>query len=254
MADDEGLEKQEAGAEPWMLTYGDMVTLLLTFFVLLFAFSTIDVQKFREAVISLKGSLGVLSGGEQVIYPDLDLPKPDPASGQPVATQDLAQPVPTESERPGPEGEKADVNTYQSGDGRVVALPNVALFDPGAVEIKPEFAAFLDRSVEQIRYYKDKQVSIIGHADAQPLSPNSKYKSNWDLASARAESVINYFVNKHGIPQKRFSLTAYSKYRPVPARDGEERDEDLERQRRIDIIFHSKRTLNRFDTVQLSPE
>ena len=45
MADEEGLEKQEAGAEPWMLTYGDMVTLLLTFFVLLFAFATIDVQK-----------------------------------------------------------------------------------------------------------------------------------------------------------------------------------------------------------------
>ena len=253
MADEEGLEKQEAGAEPWMLTYGDMVTLLLTFFVLLFAFATIDVQKFRIMIRSVQANLGVVSGGEGVFELG-DLSKPDPDAGQPVATQDLAQPVQTESEHQGPEGEKADVDTPQSGHGHVVALPNTIFFDAGSAEIKPEFAKSLDIVAVHLIGYYDNQVSIVGHADLQPPSPNSKYKSNWDLASARAESVINYFVNKHGIPQKRFSLIAYSKYRPVPARDGEERDEDLKRQRRIDIIFHSKRTLNRFDTVQLSPE
>ena len=239
MADEEGLEKQEAGAEPWMLTYGDMVTLLLTFFVLLFAFATIDVQKFRIMIRSVQANLGVLSGGEGVF--DLgDLSKPDPDAWQPVATQDLAQPVQTESERQGPEGEKADVDTPQSGHGHVVALPNTVFFDAGSAEIKPEFAKFLDIVAVHLIGYYDNQVSIVGHADLQPPSPNSKYKSNWDLASARAESVINYFVGEHGIPEERFSLTAYGEHLPVLDESGNYQAD--RKQRRIDIIFQPKRT------------
>jgi chemotaxis protein MotB len=248
---DEELEKQEAGAEPWMLTYGDMVTLLLTFFVLLFSFATIDVQKFREVVISLKGTLGVLTGGEQVLYPG-DLPKADPESGQPVPAQELAQPAITESEDPGPEGEKSDVDTYQSGLGEVIATPNVVSFNQGAAEIEPEFAKYLDRLVPLIDFYKGNQVSIIGHTDPRPVFANSPYKSNWELASARAISVINYFVNQHGISEDRFSLTAYSEYRPLLDKSGEPREDS--KQRRIDVIFHPKRTPSRFDTLQLSPE
>jgi len=57
----EDLEVKEEGS-PWLLTYGDMVTLLLVFFVFIFAFSTIDVQRFREIAISLRGALGNLRG------------------------------------------------------------------------------------------------------------------------------------------------------------------------------------------------
>ena len=252
MADEDQLEKAEEGAAPWMLTYGDMVTLLLTFFVLLFSFATIDVQKFREVVISLKGTLGVLTGGEQVIYPG-DLPKPNPESGLPVPAQDLAQPVPTESDQPGPEGQKADIDTYQSGLGQVIAMPNIAFFDKGSAKLKLDDEGkhrYLDRIVVLMDYYTDNQVSIIGHADPDPIE-STVFESNWHLASARAIAVIEYYTQK-GIPANRFSLTAYAEHRPVVNRSGDPMLDD--KQRRIDIILHPKRTPSRFEMLQLSPE
>ena len=84
--------------EGWMATYGDMVTLLLCFFVLLFAFATIDVQKFRELVISLKGTLGVLNAGERLFMPG-DVPKPEPSSGQPSPSAQIASPTGASRER-----------------------------------------------------------------------------------------------------------------------------------------------------------
>ena len=250
MQEEQELEKKEAGAEPWMLTYGDMVTLLLTFFVLLFAFATIDVQKFREVVISLKGTLGVLSGGERVFLPG-DLPKPDPQSGQPVAAQDLAQPVPTESERQGLEGEKSDVNTYQTGQGEVVALPNIVFFKKGEAKLSDAGKVYLDRLLPLISYYKDNEISIIGHTDPDPPSPDSPFKSNWDLASARARAVIDHY-DKKGIPANRFSLTAYAEHKQVRHASGDVKEDS--KQRRIDIIFRKKFSPNPLDTIQISGE
>ena len=236
--------------EGWMATYGDMVTLLLCFFVLLFAFATIDVQKFRELVISLKGTLGVLSEGERLFMPG-DIPKPEPSAGNPSPTSQMASPIPPP---PGQakkgnkgEGDQTVRESFQSGAGEVLVLPQTAKFEEGSDELTANFKQVLDELVPLIKSYKNNEVSVVGHADPRPVrspiarSDGSQVTSNWQLAADRAYRVIEYLVKEKGIPEERFSLVAYSSHK-LEAKDLEDEGD----YRRVDIIFRPK-----FDPTQM---
>ena len=236
--------------EGWMATYGDMVTLLLCFFVLLFAFATIDVQKFRELVISLKGTLGVLNAGERLFMPG-DVPKPEPSSGQPSPSAQIASPIPpppgqAEKGNKG-EGDQTVRESFQSGAGEVLVLPQAAKFEEGSDELTTNFKQVLDELVPLIKSYKNNEVSVVGHADPRPVrspmtrSDGSQVTSNWQLAADRAYKVIDYFVNEHKISEGRFSLVAYSSHKLEAKKLENEGD-----YRRVDIIFRPK-----FDPTQM---
>jgi chemotaxis protein MotB len=229
--------------EGWMATYGDLVTLLFAFFVLLFAFATIDSQKFKELVISLKGTMGVLSGGERLFQPG-DIPKPDPAgSGSPVAAQSLAQPVPTKADNAVGEkgevdegsqkGEESEPETYQAGEGKpVIILKNMASFEEGSDQLSSEDKSQLDKVVPLIVQNRGRTIAIVGHADPKQLRDPANKLANWDLAARRSRQVIQYFVQEKGIDQARFELLAYSSVKEaVRATDNP---------RRVDIIIRQK--------------
>jgi len=233
---EEDLEVKEKGS-PWLLTYGDMVTLLLVFFVFIFAFSTIDVQKFRQIVISLRGALGNLRGGERIILPS-DLPRPDPEAGQPIAVKSLVQAIP----RPEKEKKEGDkdfksrgvkssegdvVNMSLTEQGKVVTIPDIEMFDEGGIVIKPEFKEFLNKLYDLIGYYNDNEIAIIGRPDRLPLESSRYPHDDWELASARALAVLDYYTKELMVPPKHFTVMAYSEY--------------SENQRMIDIIFRPKR-------------
>jgi len=238
------LEKS-AMVEGWMGTYGDLVTLLMCFFVILFAMATLDAQKFKELVISLKGTMGVLKGGERLFSPG-DIPKPDPAgSGSPIASNSMAQPVPTkadkavgekgENEDGAQQGEKSEPETYQAGEGKpVIILKNMASFEEGADTLDAESKRQLDKVVPLIVQNRGRTIAVVGHADPKPFKSTAKASklANWDLAARRAGQVIEYFVTQKGIDQTRFELNAYSSVKG-PARESEN-------PRRIDIIIRPK--------------
>lgn len=162
-ADDTGDEVQ-----PWQMTYGDMVTLLLVFFVFLSIYATFDVQRFREVIMSVKGTLGVLPAGVGIFDPG-DLPQASPDSGEPAPAQTLTQAVPetfkkteeSDIEKIGDEesllGEREEgtpkkgskekrleeksneIYTYLTERGRVVMIPDVVEFDTHRYKVKDEY-------------------------------------------------------------------------------------------------------------------
>ncbi len=217
---------EEGGEDKWMLSYGDMMTLLLTFFVLLFAMSTLDTRAFREMVISLKGTFGVLTGGERVFLPG-DLPEPEPASGEPVASHALTQALPQQSESEAEETEAA-IDIQEREGEIIVRIPTAALFDSGGYEIKQLGREKLATIAGLINAYEN-EVTVVGHADATQITPGSLISSNWHLSALRAAEVIKYFVNEHKMDDSRFSLAAYGHTLAVSPDD--------RKNRRVELIF-----------------
>ncbi|MEC7867653.1 MAG: flagellar motor protein MotB [Candidatus Poribacteria bacterium] len=236
------LEKS-AMVEGWMGTYGDLVTLLMCFFVILFAMATLDAQKFKELVISLKGTMGVLKGGERLFSPG-DIPKPDPAgSGSPIASNSMAQPVPTKADRAvgekgetkvaAQQGEKSEPETYQAGEGKpVIVLKNMAAFEEGSDTLDADSKLQLDKVLPLIVQNRGRTIAVVGHADPKSVRGAAGKLANWDIAARRARQVIEYFVTRKGIDQARFELNAYSSVKgPVRESDNP---------RRVDIIIRPK--------------
>jgi len=239
-------EIEEERAAKWLETYGDMVTLLLTFFVLLFAYSTIDKQKFREIVISLRGTLGVLPGGERIFDPG-DLPSRNPKSGAPVSSYSLAHTMPTPSEKEGEgsakEGDEAGAFKFKTTEkGVVVEISGHLLFERGKAELKkPEGENFLDKLHSKvIDYFTQNDITIVGHADDTPITAGVGYEDNWHLSAMRALRVVQYYTSKKGVSNKRFTIEARADNELRETKGDNITEENRTRARRVDIIFHTQ--------------
>lgn len=118
--------------------------------------------------------------------------------------------------------------------GLVVTVVAEVLFDPGKAKIKPEFKKSLDKIIEVLKEnVPDKQIVVEGHTDSDPIR-YSGWKSNWELSTARATSIIHYFINKGKLDPKRLSAVGYGPYRPVASNKTEE---GKAKNRRVEIII-----------------
>ncbi|MCK4578895.1 MAG: OmpA family protein [Candidatus Marinimicrobia bacterium] len=194
----------------WLTTYGDMVTLLLTFFVLMFAMSTINERKFLQASYSLQAALGVLEKNISVIGEEsmaigttglnedqIDLLRSLDAIAElfeDVVLQEVA-------------------SMEVVGPGQVVVrLGDELLFDPGRANLKPE-ARLVLRGIVQSIVGKTDQVWVEGHTDNLPIN-NVEFSSNWELSTARAVSVVRV-LQKEGVPAEQLAAVGHSEYIPL---------------------------------------
>jgi len=218
----------------WLTTYSDMVTLVLCFFVLLYTFSTLDVLKFQQALVSLQGALGILPGGRTVA----EEPLQQAASGAPprmIFVPDLAQmeAVQAEIEQVLDElGMAGSVVTRIEERGLVVRFTDSALFDSGRADIRPDSRLILDRISEVIGQIPN-QVRIEGHTDSRPIN-TLRFPTNWELSTARATAVIRHFVEGHGLDPERLSAAGYGEYRPIADNTT---PEGRQQNRRVDIVI-----------------
>lgn len=227
---------EEGGGTPaWMLTYGDLMSLLMCFFVLLFAFSSIDVIKFREAVVSLQGALGVLTGGPKLLNPG-ELPKtPEPSAQEQqagkkvMAIRTVAKKLENYIEAKGLQGK---VSLTLEKRGLVIRFMDSVLFDLGRADLKVEARVIL-REVAGILYTVPNNIQIEGHTCDLPIRSNAAYPTNWELSTARATSVLRYLVEVVGMPPERLSAAGYGQYRPVVPNTSEE---NRRRNRRVDVV------------------
>jgi len=97
-------------------------------------------------------------------------------------------------------------------NGRVVTIPDIKMFDEGGIVIKPEFKEFLSKLYDLIGYYNENEIAIIGYPDRVPLKSSKYPHNNWELASARALAVLNYYVKELKVPSNRFAVMAYGEY------------------------------------------
>jgi chemotaxis protein MotB len=215
-------EKKQISQE-WLTTYSDMMTLVLCFFVLLYSYSLIDMKKFNAMATSVSSAFG---GTPSIMKYNSN------AGDVPIVGSDK----PKEGDTNGVKTDQAEKNVYntvtdfveknslqelvtikEGSRGVYIEFKEKILFDTGKAEIKSEGIPTLMKISELIRNMSN-QVVIEGHTDNVPIQ-TSQFKSNWDLSSARATSVLNYMIDNRGIDAKRLSIAAYGEYNPIASND-----------------------------------
>jgi chemotaxis protein MotB len=222
--------------ERWLLTYADLITLLMVFFVILYSFSIIDIRKFYN----LKGSLteafhqGVLSGVSasginETVSGSSVQEQLQPASESTKAS--LATQLQTIAEASGL-GEAVTVTT--NPEGVTVSLAANLLFQSGTSDLKPgalELIGQIAPPLRQIQY----PIEVVAHTDDLPPAPtNSLYKDNWQVGAARASSVLRALTGPGQLPESRLSTGNYGQYDPLFPNDS---PENRAKNRRVDVII-----------------
>ncbi len=226
-------EEQKAGAPEWMATYGDMMTLLLVFFVLLFASSNVDSQKYDAVVQSLSGSLGILDSGTTISmeplinsYPS-DSPTDTPTSNKEFS--DIQEELEGVLEN---QNLKGKVKLSLDERGLTVRFLDNVLFDSGKADLKPESKKIID-DISPILKQSKKDITVEGHTDNIPIS-TYKYPSNWELSTTRAVNVVKYMIEIGKIDPIRLSPAGYADQHPISDNstlDGRKNN------RRVDVVI-----------------
>ncbi len=228
-------EKTEGQGSPgWMTTYGDMMTLLLCFFVLLYSFSVIDVERFTMIISTLRTKLGVLDGGRTVTRDEfieagqrfdrlgeLELSR--------MEFEELYFQIVSYLEE---EGLDREVEVFYSEDGLLVRFTGRVLFDLGRAELRVDARTILDQLADFLEKI-DNYILVEGHTCDMPIS-TEEFPSNWELSTSRATNVVRYFVEIKGLEPDRFSAAGYGEYRPLRPNDSEE---NRSYNRRVDIVI-----------------
>ncbi|SNT16192.1 chemotaxis protein MotB [Anaerovirgula multivorans] len=222
---------EKAGAPMWLTTYSDLVTLLMTFFILLFAFSEIDAQKFQYIIESFQGTTGILESGKTVVSDELiEIPYDSDAPNEFQHLRDILQ------ARLEDTGLLNQVSVILEEDALLLRLQNNILFDPGRATIKDDALEILfllsDLLLSEDFLYN--RIQVEGHTDSDPVAQPNIYKTNWDLSVARAAHVVKFFIEETSITPKRFKASGYSKYYPVAPNDT---PDNKAKNRRVDILI-----------------
>ncbi len=210
------------GAPLWNVTYGDMVTLMLCFFVALFAFSSIDSKKYEELQLSLRtafgGPGGVLTGNPSVFNAEI-MPSP---------VEQMYQEIKKAVENTQWKG-KAEVTITERGI--TISFKEKLFFNIGSASIVSEAYPVLE-SVGKILKARKYPLRIEGHTCDLPIR-SAQFPSNWELSAIRAINVTKFLIDRVGFEPERISVAGYGEYHPLVANDSEE---NRARNRRVDIV------------------
>ncbi|MFO7610814.1 MAG: OmpA family protein [Candidatus Krumholzibacteriia bacterium] len=216
------------GLDGWVMTYGDMMSLLLTFFVLIVSFSSMQEVKFEQAAKSLKDAFGVMASPEAVI--ELNVPLVPRDTFRESDLEFLYEIRSVEKEVLDREVQD-DVQVEIRDDGVLFRMTAPFLFDSGRAELRPEAAPVLDRLGRMFRKFP-AEVRVEGHTDDIPIA-SGRFPSNWELSAARAVSVARYF-QAAGLPAGRLAATGYGEHRPVAGNDS---PQGRTANRRVEILL-----------------
>lgn len=263
---------RQAGSAPaWMVTFADLATLLLTFFILLLSFAELDAEKYKAMANSLAlafGSANLVSG--EIGGSPLTLIEADTVSlPEPTDSLELEPQFIDERSSTGPvtvpegvielatrmirelEQEVADNTLNVSYDEHqvVIRFSEAATFRSGEAEIKPEMIPIIERVVKVLSYCTG-DVLVSGHTDDRPIS-SSRFRSNWDLSAARAVSVVHELVLNHQVPADRVIAAGRAETRPLVPNDT---PEHRAMNRRVEIAIRNPECSESVPTRELPVE
>ncbi|HAI20615.1 MAG TPA: flagellar motor protein MotB, partial [Clostridiales bacterium UBA8153] len=177
-----------ANTSAWLSTYGDMVTLLLCMFVLLFSMATLDAQKFERVVISMRSALGVLPGA-RVPHPaptlDVDMLRQQLMREEETAMDTLHERLEVYIQEQGMAG---SLRVTRETPGIVIRFADTVLFDLGRDMLRPEARPILQRLAAFLAE-EEYHLRVEGHTDNLPIR-TERFPSNWELSTARATRVV----------------------------------------------------------------
>lgn len=211
------IQGEEKEHNEWLQTYADTITLILTFFVLLYSYSSIDTIKFQKMSMSLQS---ILSGKSSSSILELNSSGEVPIVGSPVeAEKNQSQSSKREAIYKKVKGFidsnklKDTIDVKKDSRGIIMELKDNILFDVGKADIKETSKPILDKINLLIKTFPN-DIIVEGHTDNVPIHTD-KYPSNWELSTQRAVNVLKYFVQIKGQNPKRFQAAGYGEYRPI---------------------------------------
>lgn len=232
------MSKKSDDCPTWLATFADLMSLLMAVFVLLFAMSTLDAKKYEGIVESLTNTLGHGAGMNQV---QLEYFK---------KTEQI-NPIPTSSSKPEPSPEKLKplyesiAKTYEKSQQESnievtidedrqqvkVSFPERISFPTGEADLKPGFSVQL----RKLKNLIDNTILVkaIGHTDKRPIS-SDRFRSNWELSSARAAAVIQQLIDDQIITPDQAEVIGVADTHPV---DERETDAAYALNRRVEIVL-----------------
>lgn len=266
-------EEDTGASTAWMATFSDLMNLLLCFFVLLFAMSSIDEDKFEQLVASLSASFGILDGGSTSVIEgtlisagvdnlnDLDeyyesIGLNDVGTDKDVsedlydysgselmeavrdkaaeASEEMAQEIADQAEEM-EISEQIDIDF--TSQYVTITLNGALLFDSAKANIRNESIPLVDRVGNILKNYPDSMIEVIGYTDKVPLIGDPKYDDNWDLSSARAKTVLMYLVNNKGLDLTKMKSSGRGENDPIASN---ETAEGRAQNRRVEIKIYNE--------------
>lgn len=226
----------------WLAAFGDLMSLLLCFFVLLLSMSTMDAKKVEEAVGSLSGALSVLEGGTKT-----EISKERQQETTPIDQDDeTAQKIKTMKRTiieinemvKDSSSEAAKVTLEESEDGFMIRLPASLLFAPGSAELANDDAVLFLKRIAMIieKLPKDLHINVIGHTDNSPAETIGNFRGNWSLSAERAITVTQELINNDVAP-KLLTACGKGEFEPIASNLT---PEGKEKNRRVELYFFSK--------------
>ncbi len=223
------------GAPDWMTTYGDMVTLLLCFFVMLYTTASVDGEKLKLILAAFSG-LGIYEGGNTLQAGDLaemghsidSLP-----SMQSGRALDHALKQATSLFQPELQSKNIKITTDERG--LIISLSGDAFFRRGSANVNIESTR---KTLEKLStllaapFLSDRRFRIEGHTDSTPTDPDGPWTTNWELSAARAANVLHYLVD-FGVNEEQFQIMGLADTQPFA---DNATPEGRAYNRRVDII------------------
>jgi chemotaxis protein MotB len=216
-----GHEGGHENAERWLLTYADLITLLMVFFVVLYSMSTADSSKWKQISAALEQAFNVdvlrgqtasaLDDGSSTpalpldnLITNTEVPQTNRIQNKILAALDGATQAP-------------DVSVALDREGVVIRLSGSYLFDSGRAELKPNSFGVLDAIASELKLLPN-DIRVDGHTDSTPID-SPRYPTNWELSAARALAVTRYFTETNAIQSTRLMAAGFGEFRPLAPND-----------------------------------
>ncbi|GGL65679.1 flagellar motor protein MotB [Sporolactobacillus putidus] len=240
-------------SDRWMITYSDLITLLLVFFIVMFSMSSIQNQRFNALVSSLRSSFQGNSILQDMGYPATDKGQTAPTvpvQQKPNALSDKQQKNDTKqldalyvklSQYIKDNHLSPDVSLTDTPRGVQLTFRETIFFDLGKADLKSNAQPVLQK-IGGILGEVPNDVAVEGYTDDTPFRSNqSAIHSNWELSGARAQTVMNYLIQEDKLPPNRFHFVGYGEYKPVVKNDT---PEHKAMNRRVNIVVIREQNTN----------
>lgn len=210
-------------SERWLLTYADLITLLMVFFVILFALSQVDKKKYQELAGSLNRAFNVpvLQGSQPLSISDDSSSSIVPNLTEQADFTQVKQII--QQFNNDNNIDKSQITATITSEGISVTISGVLLFYNGTNQIKPDGVTLLQKLGTYLLTLKNN-IRVEGHTDDIPVE-STEYPTNWELSAARAVAVTRYLIETSGLVPTRLSAVGYGQYQPIEPNDTREHRE-----------------------------
>ncbi len=206
-------EDSGGGIPEWVVTFGDMMSLLLTFFIMLVSLSEIkEVEKYQALVDSIQQQFGYSSSTMSTVPGPS---KPRNAERKAHATMGRARRLDTHrggSDVEAPVGDHKEVVIVRPGSDTAVGA--AIFFDDNSDELSDAYKLVLQQQADLVKG-KPQKIEVRGHTSFKPLAPASKHADHWELAYQRCRRTMEYLVDELGIEAQRIRLSVAGPYEPI---------------------------------------